>query len=72
MGRAGESAEVGGQKIGGEEFSEALRQQQDRLRGMLGRNSDASLLDSPGDAARSARGNDLSAAADDARRRATT
>jgi len=47
MGRAGEVAEVGGQKIGEEEFSEALRQQQDRLRGMLGRNFDASLLDSP-------------------------
>jgi peptidyl-prolyl cis-trans isomerase D len=47
MGRAGEVAEVGGQKIGEQEFSEALRQQQDRLRGMLGRNFDASLLDSP-------------------------
>jgi peptidyl-prolyl cis-trans isomerase D len=47
MSRAGEVAEVGGQKIGEQEFSEALRQQQDRLRGMLGKNFDASLLDSP-------------------------
>jgi len=48
MSRAGEVAEVGGQKISEQEFSEALRQQQDRLRGMLGRNFDPSLLDSPG------------------------
>src|SRR5262245_36360595 len=47
MSRAGEVAEVGGQKIGEQEFTEALRQQQDRLRGMLGRNFDAALLDSP-------------------------
>jgi peptidyl-prolyl cis-trans isomerase D len=47
MSRAGEVAEVGGQKISEQEFSESLRQQQDRLRGMLGRNFDASLLDSP-------------------------
>ena len=47
MSRAGEVAEVSGQKISEQEFSESLRQQQDRLRGMLGRNFDASLLDSP-------------------------
>ena len=47
MSRSGEVAEVGGQKIGEQEFSDALRQQQDRLRGMLGKNFDASLLDSP-------------------------
>jgi len=48
MSRAGEVASVGGQKIGEQEFSESLRQQQDRLRGMLGRNIDPALLDSPG------------------------
>ena len=47
MSRAGEVASVGGQKISEQEFSESLRQQQDRLRGMLGRNFDPSLLDSP-------------------------
>src|SRR5262245_14864884 len=47
MSRAGEVAEVGGQKISEQEFGESLRQQQDRLRGMLGRNFDPSLLDSP-------------------------
>jgi peptidyl-prolyl cis-trans isomerase D len=47
MSRADEVAEVGGQKIGEQEFTEALRQQQDRLRPMMGRNFDASLLDSP-------------------------
>jgi peptidyl-prolyl cis-trans isomerase D len=47
MSRADEVAEVGGQKISEQEFTEALRQQQDRLRPMLGRNFDASLLDSP-------------------------
>src|SRR5262245_2094192 len=47
MSRAGEVAEVGGQKISEQEFSEALRQQQDRLRGMLGRNFDPAILDSP-------------------------
>ena len=40
-------ASVGGQKISEQEFSEALRQQQDRLRGMLGQNYDPALLDSP-------------------------
>ncbi|HZF19307.1 MAG TPA: SurA N-terminal domain-containing protein [Burkholderiales bacterium] len=47
MSRADEVAEVGGQKISEQEFTEALRQQQDRLRPMMGRNFDASLLDSP-------------------------
>lgn len=42
-----EVASVGGQKISEQEFLEALRQQQDRLRGMLGSNFDSSLLDSP-------------------------
>ena len=47
IGAAGEVAEVGGQKISEEEFSEALREQQDRLRGMLGRNFDPAMFDSP-------------------------
>src|SRR5262252_9767380 len=47
MSRAGEVAEVGGQKISEQEFSDALRDQQDRLRGMLGRNFDPAILDSP-------------------------
>ncbi len=40
-------AVVGGQKITEQEFSEALRQQQDRLRGMLGRNFDPAMFESP-------------------------
>ncbi len=44
---AGEVASVGGQKITEQEFDEALRQQQERLRGMLGRNFDPALFDSP-------------------------
>src|SRR6266576_2603130 len=44
---AGEVASVGGQKITEQEFSEALRQQQDRVRGMLGRNFDPAMFDSP-------------------------
>ena len=47
MSRSGEVAEVGGQKITEQEFGEAVRQQQDRLRGMLGRNFDPALFDSP-------------------------
>src|SRR5712691_10794243 len=47
MSRADEVAEVGGQKIAEQEFAEALRQQQDRLRGMLGRNFDPAMFDSP-------------------------
>jgi peptidyl-prolyl cis-trans isomerase D len=44
---AGEVASVGGQKITEQEFDEALRQQQERLRGMLGRNFNPALFDSP-------------------------
>jgi peptidyl-prolyl cis-trans isomerase D len=44
---AGELASVGGQKITEQEFGEAVRQQQERLRGMLGRNFDPALFDSP-------------------------
>ena len=40
-------AEVDGSKITEQEFSESLRQQQDRMRSMLGRNYDPSMLDSP-------------------------
>ena len=40
-------ASVAGQKITEQEFSEALRQQQERMRGMLGRNYNAAALDSP-------------------------
>ena len=47
MDRAGEVAEVGGQKITEQEFGDALRQQQERFRGMLGRNFDPALFDSP-------------------------
>src|SRR3974390_677719 len=47
VGGAGEVAEVAGQKIGEQEFSEALSQQQDRLRGMLGENFDPARFDSP-------------------------
>src|SRR5712692_10245771 len=47
MRRADEVAEVGGQKISEQEFTDALRQQQERLRGMLGRNFDPALFDSP-------------------------
>jgi peptidyl-prolyl cis-trans isomerase D len=43
MSRAGEVASVGGQKISEQEFSESLRQQQDRLRGRV----DPAFLDSP-------------------------
>ncbi len=47
MSRVGEVAEVGGQKISEQEFGDALRQQQERLRGLLGRNFDPALFDSP-------------------------
>src|SRR5437879_11154225 len=43
----GEVASVGGQKITEQEFGEALRQQQERLRGMLGRTFDPGIFDSP-------------------------
>ena len=42
----GEVASVGGHKITEQEFGEALRQQQERLRGMLGRNFDPGIFDS--------------------------
>jgi peptidyl-prolyl cis-trans isomerase D len=47
VGAVGEVAEVGGQRISEQEFSDALRQQQDRLRGMLGKNFDPAMFDSP-------------------------
>jgi peptidyl-prolyl cis-trans isomerase D len=40
-------AEVGGQKITLPEFAQAQRDQQERLRSLLGRNFDPSLLDTP-------------------------
>ena len=40
-------AEVAGQKISQQEFVQAQRDQQERLRAMLGRNFDAALLDTP-------------------------
>ncbi len=45
--RAGEVADVDGQKILEQEFAEAIRQQQDRMREMLGRNYDPAMFDSP-------------------------
>jgi peptidyl-prolyl cis-trans isomerase D len=46
-GGVGDVAEVGGQAITEQQFGEALRQQQDRLRGALGRNFDPAIFDSP-------------------------
>ena len=40
-------AEVAGQKITMQEFAQAQRDQQERLRALLGRNFDAALLDTP-------------------------
>ena len=40
-------ARVGREKITEQEFGEALRQQQDRMRQLLGRNYNAALMDSP-------------------------
>jgi peptidyl-prolyl cis-trans isomerase D len=40
-------AEVAGQKITLQEFAQAQREQQERLRSLLGRNFDASLFDTP-------------------------
>jgi peptidyl-prolyl cis-trans isomerase D len=45
--RAGEVAVVNGQKIFEQEFAEAIRQQQDRMREMLGKNYDPAMFDSP-------------------------
>jgi len=44
---AGEVASVGGQKITEQEFGEALRQQQERVRGLLKGNYDPAIFDSP-------------------------
>jgi len=44
---ADQIADVGGQKITEREFTDALRQQQDRARGMLGKNFDPAMFDSP-------------------------
>jgi len=44
--RAGDVADVAGQKISEQEFAEAMRQQQDRLRSMLGKNFDPAMFDS--------------------------
>jgi len=44
--RTGDVAEVGGQKISEQEFAETMRQQQERLRAMLGRNFDPAMFDS--------------------------
>lgn len=46
-GLAQDLAEVGGQKITLQEFAQAQRDQQERLRSVLGRNFDPSLLDTP-------------------------
>jgi peptidyl-prolyl cis-trans isomerase D len=43
----GAVASVGGQKITEQEFNDALRQQQDQMRRMLGRNYNAAMFDSP-------------------------
>lgn len=42
-----EIATVGDQRITEQEFSNSLRQQQDRMRGILGRNFDPAMLDTP-------------------------
>ncbi len=46
-GTAQDLAEVAGQKITMQEFVQAQRDQQERLRSLLGRNFDAALLDTP-------------------------
>jgi peptidyl-prolyl cis-trans isomerase D len=45
--RAEDLAEVAGQKITLQEFAQAQRDQQERMRSLLGKNFDASLLDTP-------------------------
>ena len=45
--RAEDLAEVAGQKITLQEFAQAQRDQQERMRSVLGRNFDASLFDTP-------------------------
>ncbi len=46
-GGAGELASVGGSKISQQEFSQAMREQQDRLRGQLGREFNPAMLETP-------------------------
>jgi len=46
-GNVGEVASVDGQKITETEFNEELRQQQDRMRSLLGRNFDPAMFESP-------------------------
>lgn len=46
-GGANEVASVGGVSIGAQEFQEALREQQDRLRSALGTEFDSSILETP-------------------------
>ena len=46
-GTAQDLAEVSGQKITMQEFAQAQRDQQERLRALLGRNFDAAMLDTP-------------------------
>ena len=45
--RVGEVANVDGQKIFEQEFTQAIGQQQDRMREMLGKNYDPAMFDSP-------------------------
>lgn len=47
MSTGDEVASVGGQKITEREFTDALRQQQDRLRSLLGKNFDPAAFDTP-------------------------
>ena len=47
LGLSDDLASVNGQKITEREFSDALRQQQDRMRGLLGRNFNAAMFESP-------------------------
>lgn len=47
MGGAGSVASVDGEEISRQEYEQALRNQQENLRNMLGDNYDASLLDNP-------------------------
>lgn len=47
MGGAGDVASVDGEKISRQEYEQALRNQQESLRNMLGDNYDASLLENP-------------------------
>ena len=46
-GGAGELASVGGSSISRQDFSQALRDQQERLRGQLGRDFNPAMLDTP-------------------------